>query len=388
MQTVRIKKTKIFDKNLAAYNSGKFRLIGNQGSTRSSKTYSLCQLLSLWIPVKQKKRISIVSPSLPHLKKGARRDFLEILESAMVYDDNAFNKTDNIYTYPNGSEVEFFGADESGRLRGPGRDILYINEANLLGHDSYLQLALRTTGTVFLDFNPIDESCWVYDEVDKTGNLMVHSTYKDNPFLTRGQIEEIESLKLGDPNLWNVYGLGLRGASAELIYTHWKITDKLPDKGEVIYGLDFGYNVPSALVKIEIHEGAIWVDEMLYETKLTTDDLIERLKVKLGKSRGREIFADAAEPKTIESIYRAGYNIKPADKDVTEGIKKVKSMPLYITSRSTNVIKEIKSYKWKTDKNGKIIDDEPTKYMDHGMDAIRYAVFTKLSRPGFYLSGL
>jgi phage terminase large subunit len=368
--------TRIFEENYEAYHSKQYRAIVNQGSTRSSKTYSIAQLLALYIPIKEIKSISVVSPSLPHLKRGARRDFLEILETSTLYDDNSFNKTDNIYHYPNGSYVEFFGAEDVGKTRGPGRDILYVNEANLLPFAVYKQLALRTKEIIFLDFNPADEESWVYQVADDPKNKFIHSTYKDNPFLSPEQVGEIESLKDADQNLWKVFGLGLRGSSSETIYTHWKTCREMPGRGELFYGLDFGYNVQTALVAIEVFEGAVYIDQLIYETKLTTGDLIEKLKG-LGFSRANEIFADCAEPKTIEELMRARFNAKPSDKDVTEGIRKVKSMPLYITERSIDIIKEIKSYKWKIDKDGKVLD-EPVKFNDHAMDAIRYGVFTKL----------
>jgi phage terminase large subunit len=371
--------TEVFEKNLEAYDSRKFRVIANQGSTRSTKTYSLIQLLALYIPFNEVKSISVVSPSLPHLKRGARRDYLEIMENAQVFDENSFNRTDNVYHYPNGAYVEFFGADEPNKTRGPGRDILYVNEANLLSFDTYTQLALRTKDVIFLDFNPADEESWVYEVADRTENLLIHSTYLDNPFLPEEQRKEIESLQDADENLWRVFGLGLRGTSSETIYTHYKPCKSLPGKGERFYGQDFGYNVPSALVEIEVYEGAVYVDEVIYESKLTTNDLIEKYKT-VGIKPADEIFCDAAEPKTIEELVRAGYNAKPATKDVTEGIRKVKSMPLYITERSTNLMKEIKQYKWKVDKNGKTLD-EPVKFMDHGLDALRYGVFTKLTQP-------
>ena len=382
MRTVDIRYTKVFERNLEAYQSKTFRVIANQGSTRSGKTYSISQLLALYIPHKEKVTISVVSPSLPHLKRGARRDILKILEDAGIYTDEQFNKTDNVYHYPNGSYIEFFGAEDSGKVRGPGRDILYINEANLLPQTIYQQLALRTSQTIFLDFNPVDESSWVYDVADKEGNILIHSTYKDNPFLPKEQVQEIESLKDADENLWKVFGLGERGKSTEIIYTHWKMS-QFPENAEIVYGLDFGYSVPTALVKVGLYENETFVKELLYETKLTTTDLIERLKV-LDIKRSDEIFCDNAEPKTIDEIVRAGFNAKPAEKDVYAGIQKVKSRPLNITPDSTNLIKEIKSYKWKVDKDGKVHPDEsPVKLNDHLIDAMRYAIYTKLNKPKF-----
>jgi phage terminase large subunit len=382
MKEVTVRYTKVFEWNLEAYKAKSYRVIANQGSTRSGKTYSISQLLALYIPIKEKVTISVVSPSLPHLKRGARRDILQILEDAQIYSDDAFNKTDNVYHYPNGSYIEFFGAEDAGKVRGPGRDILYINEANLLPHSIYQQLALRTKQTIFLDFNPVDEASWVYDVADKEGNKLIHSTYKNNPFLPKEQVAEIESLRDADDNMWKVFGLGERGKSQEIIYTHWK-QGPFPTDSEIVYGLDFGYSVPTALIKVGFKENQTFAHEMLYETKLTTNDLIERLKG-LDIKRSDEIFCDAAEPKTIEELIRAGFNAKPAEKDVYAGIQKVKSQPLTITPESTNLIKEIRSYKWKTDKDGKVHPDEsPVKMWDHGCDAMRYAIFTKLNKPRF-----
>jgi phage terminase large subunit len=387
---IEINTTPVFWANKKAYDQGIYRVIANQGSTRSSKTYSLSQLMidiasgginQITGKPYGKKEISIVSPSLPHLKKGARKDVLQNLENQMLFNENDFNRTDQIYTFPStGSYIEFFGADDSQRVRGPGRDILYVNEANLLRKDTALQLFLRTREVVFIDFNPADEYSWVYEVADKAGNKLIISTYQNNlANLTKEQVAEIEGLKDADENLWKVFGLGLRGTSSETIYTHWKMCDELPMKGEIVYGQDFGYNVPSALLRIEFYEGAVYWDEIIYEPKLTTGDLIERYK-SVDMSKTGNVYCDAAEPKTIEELCRAGYNAISADKDVTEGIRKVKSMPLYITKRSANLLKEIRSYKWKTDRDGKVLD-EPVKFNDHALDAGRYGTFTHLHAP-------
>jgi phage terminase large subunit len=370
--------TSVFTANKKAYDSGQYRRIINQGSTRSSKTYSICQLLAM-ICRDHKKAVSIVSPSLPHLKRGARKDMLQVLADFNLFHEDWFNRTDNIYAYPNGSTIEFFGAEDVGKVHGIGRDILFVNEANLIGFDIYTQLVIRTSETVFLDLNPSDEYSYVYDEIDKPHTKFIHSTYLHNKGqLTRWQIEEIESLQYADENLWKVYGLGLRGTSSETIYTHWKLCENFPQCEETFYGLDFGYNNPSVLIKVGLREQKIYAEEIFYETKLTTNDLTDAIKI-YGITRSSEIFCDAAEPKTIEEIKRMGLNALPAEKSVYDGIQKVKSFPLFITRDSVNMIKEIKSYKFKLDKEGRATD-EPVKFMDHAMDALRYAVYTKLNK--------
>lgn len=377
---VQVRTTPVYHANRAAYQAG-HRLIVNQGSSRSSKTYSIGQVLMDIALQEERKRITVVSESLTHLKRGARKDFLDELNNREIFHEDEFNRTDNIYTFKRtGSYVEFFGADEPAKLRGPGRDILFVNEANLIPRESYTQLAIRTKNSIFVDFNPADEFSYVYDLADDPRAKFIRSTYKNNlANLSKEQIEEIEKLQDLDDNLWKVYGLGLRGTSAETIYTHWKYAKKLPLKGQLFAGQDFGYNVPSALVLCELYEGAVYVQELLYQTKLTTTELIEQYK-QLDLSRTLEIYCDNAEPKTIQEICNAGYNAMPADKAVLEGIRKVKSTPLYIVEGSTSLIKEIKSYKWKTNKDRRVLD-EPVKFNDHAMDAMRYAIWTKMANP-------
>ena len=352
------------------------RIVVEQGGTRSGKTYNIILFFVYKLLEQSGKVLTICRSSLPSLKGSVMRDFFEILERMDLYDEELHNKTENTY-WLNENLVEFVSVDQPQKIRGRKRNYLFVNEANEIPYEAWMQLAFRTEEKIVLDYNPSDEYGWIYDSVIPRDDCEFHiTTYKDNPFLPSELISEIERLKDADENYWQIYGLGQRGMSSEMIYTHWRLTKSMPGKGETFFGCDFGYNVPSALIQIEIHEGAIYVDEWMYETKLTTGDLIERFK-SLGISR-KEIFCDAAEPKTIEELTRARYNAKPADKDVTEGIRKVKSMPLYITERSVNIIKEIKGYKWKVDNQGRT-QDEPVKFMDHALDAIRYGVFTKLS---------
>lgn len=381
-----IKYTPVFEANKAAYDSGLYRFIGNEGSSRSSKSYSLAQLMCV-IALTEKKEITVTSPSLPHLKRGAMKDILDVIKDWGLYDEKNHNKTDNILRFPaTGSYIEFFGIEDVGKLRGPGRDILWMNEMNLQNKNAYTQLALRTREVIFGDWNPADEYSYVYQLADDPKNKKIHSTYLNNlEFLTKAQVDEIESLKDADENLWKVFGLGLRGTSSETIYTHWKECEAFPQCDMVWYGLDFGFNHPNVLVKVGELDGKIYVDEQIYETKLTTDDLAYLIKT-LGIDSNQEIFCDSARPDTIEELSRAGLWALSSDKSVWDGIQFVKSKPLYITKKSINLLKEIKSYKWMVDKNG-TVTESPVKFKDDGMDAMRYAIYTKLSKPLIQYAG-
>ena len=373
--------TPVFEANERAYLNG-CPIICNEGGSRSSKSYSIVQLLVLIAVQEPLKRISIVSHSLPHIKRGAYRDFRAIMEEWDLWNDNQFSYSDFIYTFSNGSYIELFGLEDEGKARGPGRDVLFINEANLIKKALYDQLAMRTTGQIFLDWNPADFVSWVYSIADNPKNKRIHSTYKNNiSNLSQNQIDIIEGYKnLPDDFMWKVYGLGQRGAAKELIFTQWKLVNELPGKGDVFYGLDFGYNHPAVLTKVEYYEGANYVQELIYKSGLTITELLNEIQsFNIGKSI---IYADAAEPKSIEEIYRAGINIKPANKDVWAGILKVKSFPLYITANSHNGIKELQSYKWKKDKEDNVID-EPIKANDDFCDSFRYAIYNYHDIPKF-----
>ena len=360
--------------------ASKKRLVINQGGTRSGKTYSTIQVL---IEYCQKNSgcgatITIVRKTLPALKGSAYRDFLQILDKEGWYDEKAHNKSEMTY-WLFGNLIEFISVDQPQKIRGRKRNVCFINEANELEYEDFMQLNLRTTDKMILDYNPSDEYHWIYEKLINDDAEFYVTTYLDNPFLPSELIKVIEDLKNVDENYWKVYGLGERGQSTETIYTHWKYCEQLPGKGEVIYGQDFGFNNPSALIKVELWEDALYCEEVLYQTKLTTNDLIDEYKI-LGIHRSDMIYCDSAEPKTIEEMRRAGYNVWEADKDVLEGIRSVKGKRIFVTKNSPNLIKEMKNYKWKVDKTGKVLD-EPVKFNDHLMDAMRYAWFTWSAQP-------
>ena len=380
---LKIKATPVFYANKKAYEEG-YPVICNEGGSRSSKSYSVVQLLIHIAISNPNTRISFVSHSLPHIKRGVYRDFKGIMEQWNIWDEKDFRYTDFIYTFKNGSYIELFGLEDPDKAKGPARDILFVNEANLISKALFDQLLIRTTGQVFLDWNPADFISWVYEVADNPQNKRIHSTYLNNiSNLSDSQIRNIEQYKdLPDDFMWKVYGLGERGSAKEIIYTQWKQYDEAPD-GDVFYGLDFGYVHPAALIKVTHHEGQNYFEEIVYQSGLTLSDLSRLIKEKLPERA--TIYADAAEPKSIEELYRQGFNIKPAQKDVWAGIVKMKSYPINLHYNSKNLRREFMSYKWKKDKNDNVIE-EPVKANDDLMDACRYAVFTHLTKLKFEVS--
>jgi phage terminase large subunit len=380
---LKIKATPVFYANKKAYEEG-YPIICNEGGSRSSKSYSVVQLLIHIALTKPNTRISMVSHSLPHIKRGVYRDFKNILEQWNIWDEKEFRYTDFIYTFKNGSYIELFGLEDPDKAKGPARDILFVNEANLISKALFDQLLIRTTGQVFLDWNPADFISWVYEVADNPKNKRIHSTYLNNiSNLSESQVRNIEQYKdLPDDFMWKVYGLGERGSAKEIIYTQWKQYDQAPN-GDVFYGLDFGYVHPAALIKVTHYEGQNYFEEIVYQSGLTLSDLSRLIKEKLPERA--TIYADAAEPKSIEELYRQGFNIKPAQKDVWAGIVKMKSYPINLHYNSKNLRREFMSYKWKKDKNDNVIE-EPVKANDDLMDACRYAVFTHLTKLKFEVS--
>jgi len=364
----------IYKKNEAAAS----RIVVNQGGTSSGKTWAILQLL-IHKAILDKLHISICSITMSHLKKGVLKDFFTILSRTDGIKEKLYNKTDHIYNI-NRSHIEFFSLDDPGKARGPRRDILFVNECNLVPYETFNQLMLRTAKQIFIDYNPVDENHWIYEKIlTRSDCTFIQSTYQDNPFLNKNIIQEIKRLKDTDENLWKIYGLGERGQLKATIYSPWDIVDELPEGGDVFYGLDFGYNVPTALIKCCIKDGnQLWVDELIYQTYLTNSELIMMLKDILPAHAS--IYADAAEPQRIAEIRKAGLNCRSADKSVKDGIDKMKRMKVYVTRRSTNILKERQGYKWKEDANGNLID-EPVKFNDHALDAIRYAVHTHSLKP-------
>ena len=370
-RSLELKTTPVFSKNWDVINDDKFRFIINQGGSRSSKTYSICQLLIVLCLKQPGTMVSIVRKSFPSLRGSVMRDFFEVMRELNLYKTTEHHKTENIYNFENGSSVEFFAVDDEQKLRGRKRDILWANEANELNFEEYTQLNMRTSGKLIFDFNPSDNFHWLYDLISRPESKLIHSTYKDNPFLEQALVKEIENLINVDESYYRIYALGEKGTGKTTIYTHWKYYEDLPETKTKIYGLDFGFNHPMSLLEVNFIDNKAYVKELVYESGLTVDDLILRMS-SLEVSKKHEMVCDGARPEMIEEIKRAGYMAKSAVKEVKKGIDSVKSTELYIHKESLNIIKETASYKWKT--NGDVILDEPVKMYDDAMDAMRYAI--------------
>lgn len=370
-----LKATDIFEKNYAEYQK-KTRIVVNQGGRGSSKTWSLAQLFLIILTTEKNKLLTVCRKTLPSLKASAYRDFFEIMQEQNLYNPIRHNKTELTYKY-NSNEIEFIAVDQPQKIRGRKRQYLWMNEANEFSYEDFRQLNLRTDTQIFMDFNPSMEFHWIYDDIlTRDDCAFIKSTYKDNIFLEVNVVKEIERLKSVDANYWRIYGLGERGTSEATIYKNWDYIDNLIEGDEVIYGLDFGFNNPTALVKVVIKDQDIYLQELLYESHITNSQLIERLKQLL--TPNNYLYADIAEPQRIEEIRSANFNIQESDKDVKKGIDTLRSRKIFIIKDSINLLKEIKTYSWRQ-KDGKSID-EPVKDNDHLLDATRYAVHSYLNR--------
>jgi phage terminase large subunit len=357
------------------------KIVVEQGGTRSGKTYNII----LWIifsycQKNEGKIITICRKTYPALRGTVMRDFLTILKDHEIYSEEDHSKTASEYKL-NGNTIEFISLDMPQKIRGRKRDLLFANEANELNFEDWQQLLFRTNEKVIIDFNPSEEFHWIYDHVLPRKDVeFFQTTYKDNPFLGAEIKAEIERLKEIDENYWRVYGLGERGQSRSLVYTFNTIKEIPKEAKLVSYGLDFGYSSdPTSLVRTYILGDDMYVDELLYRTGMTNQDIANEMKV-LGLDRSNEVFADSAEPKSIEEIYRMGWNVKPTIKgSINIGIDIIRRYKLHATESSFNLIKELRNYKYIEDKNGQMTN-KPVDNFNHALDALRYSVVNKISQ--------
>ena len=364
-----LKSTIVFERNYDALYNNEARFIINEGGSRSSKTYSLCQLIMVYCLQNPQKVVSIIRKTFPALRATAMRDFLEVLKEAGIYDKASHNMSEHIYTFPNGSIVEFFSVDDEQKIRGRKRHVAWCNEANELFLDDFTQLNMRTEQKLIFDYNPSDSTSWLY-ELPKDESILIKSTYRDNPFLPDSIKRQIEDLKRTDEALYQIYALGEHAISKANIYSNWTFLPHRPARfTQFVYGLDFGYNHPTALMRVYWHEKDIFIEPVIYESYLTTSNLIDRM-ASLDVEKETEIIADYARPEIIAEMNNAGYNVLNANKVVKKGIDNIKTFGVFALA-DKNLEKEYQNYKWK--KIGDTITDEPVKLFDDAMDAVRYA---------------
>jgi phage terminase large subunit len=343
-----------------------------QGGTAAGKTIAtLLFLIAMAQTDKSKTLTSVVSESIPHLKRGALRDFKNIMQAHNYWSDELWNATDSIYTFETGSQIEFFSTDNGDKLRGARRDRCFMNEANNCTLDAFDQLEVRTKEFIILDWNPTNEF-WVYTDVlrTRTDTELIILTYKDNEALPQEIVDSIEARK-NRTNWWKVYGEGQLGEVDGKIYKDWQEIDEIPHGARRIgRGLDFGYsNDPSACTNIYEWNGGYIFDEYFYRKGMSNKEIADFLKVD-------DIFtvADSAEPKSIDEIKMYGVSIVPSEKgqgSVSQGIALLQDQRIWVTKRSLNLLREYRNYLWEKDKDNNILN-KPEHGFNHALDGCRY----------------
>ncbi len=376
--------TRIFDRN---YNS-KCPVIINIGGSRSGKSYSLLQLLLMKFINEDHKEFMIARKTLPSLRRTAYKIFINMLHEYGYYKHVDHNKTDLTVKFKNNS-VEFLSVDQVDKIKSTEYNYIFLEEANEFTKLDYRIIHTRLSGKttprepnkLFLALNPSDMYGWINQTlIHESGVETIHSTHLDNPFLSDEYRQILKDLEENDPELYKIYALGEWAEISNIIYNKYVIESVFPDKfDETFYGIDYGFNHPTAFVFIGMKDNEVYIKERIYETHLTNQDVIQLIG-ELGIKKTDPIYGDSAEPARIEEIYKAGYNIHPANKSVMDGIDLVKRYKLHILESDVNLIQEIRSYKWKQDKQENILD-EPVKFKDDLLDAVRYGMFSHLHRP-------
>lgn len=368
--------TYVFEKLLAAFVNPRIRGIASKGGTRSSKTWSTLQLLHLLCVNSEKPLvISCVAATLPMVKRGMLRDYKQMLLTENEWDENAFNKSECTYTYANGCMIEFFGVDNASKVHGSARDILFVNEAQTIPREIFRQLDIRTRKKVIIDFNPV-RKFWGETEFVGDRYLTIHSTYKDNPYLSAEQVSAIEKNQ-NDANWWRVYGEGETGGVEGNVYPEYEVIEDMPETftGRCL-GLDFGFvNDPTAIVDIRFQGWDLYVDLLCYETGLLNANIAEYLTVN-GINRIVTV-CDNAEQKSIVELQQKRVKAMPCIKgrgSVAGGIAQVKQFKLHVTKRSVKLLDELDNYKWIKDEATDTYTNEPIDAWNHALDAMRYGV--------------
>jgi phage terminase large subunit len=356
------------------------KIVCLQGGSRSGKSFNT---LIWWVQKllkEPKKTLSIFRKTLPSLKNSILKDLVTVLDLYEIYDPTKWHKQEGWYELPNGSIINWGSADEPQKLRGSKRDYLFCNEANELDLEDWRQLIMRTEGMVTLDFNPSEISCWVYDLEQREDCYYFKTTWRDNPFLPQSLIDEIERLKETDEQYYRIYSLGEKGIPTTLVFNRWNLTDQIPPDAKLLgRGMDFGFNSPTTLIEVYKKDEELYLKELLYVRNLTMGDIVYKMnELKIEKTD--KIWCDSALPQNIEELKRNRFNAQGVSKQsILAGVDKIKRHKVFITNDSPNILKEFGSYKWKTDRDGNILDSMIDD-MNHTIDAIRYVLDSTLNK--------
>ena len=357
--------------------NAKSRITQHIGGTRSGKTYAILQWLLVQMISQDGLNVTVVRKTIPSLKRTVIKDWIDILKSLDIWNESDYNGTDRIWKYYN-SNIQFISTDDAEKLRGIKSDILFIDEASEIDEESYFQLSIRTTGRIILAYNPtVSPYHWLRQMEDCERFI---TTYKDNGFLPKEMINAIEELEIKNPKYWKIYGKGEFAPNDKAIFKFDTCNEF--DADFIGFGIDFGFSSdPTALVAVYRSGNRLYLEELLYEKGLVTKDIIDKLH-KLDITKQEEIWADSAEPRLIEELYRSGFNIKPVVKgkdSIKFGISVMQNYEILITSKSQNLINEMYSYQYASDKYG-YVTDVPEGGLDHLIDAARYCCMMKLSQ--------
>ncbi len=378
----------VFDRNMAA----KKPIVVNKGGARSSKSYSLCQLFMTYLFTGSGKNLLITRKTLPALRMTTYKVFINMLKSHNLYDPRAHHMSERTYSYRN-NQITFTSIDDHQKMKSSEWNKVLFEEADEFSYEDFMSIKLRMSAPtspdepnqIFLALNPSDENDFINIQLLGRDDVeLIESTYLDNPFLSKEYREEIERLKIDDPAYWTIYGLGQYSKSRKIIYDNWDVVPSIPaGGGEEFFGLDFGFNNETALVRIRVVDGVPYVKQEIYERGLGTGELIKRLTRILGTASKKSfIYADPEDKRAVEEIYNAGFNVMPAVKEVMNGIEFVKRFKIHVTADSTDLLDEKKKYSWKSDKAGRILD-EPIKFHDHAVDALRYGMYSHFLNYGW-----
>ena len=355
------------------------RIVVAQGGSRSGKTFNILIYWVYKLLQENNKTLSIVRKTLPSLKNSVLKDLIQVLEMFGLYDPSKFHKQEGYYELGT-NIINWFSVDEPQKLRGSKRDYLYCNEANELRIEDWNQLIFRTTDKVICDLNPSELSCWVYDLEERDDCYYFKTTWRDNPFVDDNIIKELESLKDKDENLYRIYSLGEKGIPTSLVFNKFNTIEKIPPQARLLgRGMDWGYNDPTTLIEVYKDDDTIYLNEIMYARGLTMPDIIHKLE-EYGIERTDTIWCDSANPQNIEELRRNKFNAKPVNKrSILHGIDLMRRHHIFITEKSKNILFEFGSYKWKTDKNGLLLD-MPTDEYNHSIDAARYVLESELNK--------